>query len=121
MASEEKAKAQLVMVTGFLILYFIFKKDWLLYLAAFVGITGIAIPFLGNLIVKGWFKLAEILGAINGRILLSLIFFIILFPVALLSRLGRNKNPLGLRKSDKNTAFTERNHRYTAKDLENVW
>jgi len=122
LTDADKAKAQLVIVTGLVVIYFIFKAryPWLLYAAAAIGILSIAIPVVGDLIVKGWFKLAEVLGAINGRILLSIIFFVFLFPIAVLSRMGR-KNPLGLKSESKDSAFTERNHRYTAKDLDQVW
>lgn len=121
MTSEDKSKAQLVIVTGMLALYFIFKKDWLLYVGLFVGLAGVFVPFIGDLIVKGWYKLAEGLGYINSRILLSLIFFLVLFPVAVLARMGRGKNLLGLRNDPSKSAFAERNHRYEAKDLKNVW
>ena len=121
MTSAEKSKAQLVIVTGMLVLYFIFKADWLLYVGLFVGLAGVFVPFLGDLIVKGWYKLAEGLGWINSRILLSLIFFLILFPVAVMARLGRGKNMLGLKKDSSGSAFSERNHKYEPKDLKNVW
>lgn len=122
LTDADKAKAQLVIVTGLVVIYFIFKAryPWILYVAAAIGILSIAIPVVGDLIVKGWFKIAEVLGAINGRILLSLIFFLILFPIAVLSRMGR-KNPLGLKSENTDSAFTERNHLYTAKDLAQVW
>ncbi len=118
----DRAKAQLVIVTGLLVIYFIFKSryPWMLYAATVVGVLCIAIPMVGEWIVKGWFKLAVILGAINGRILLSIIFFIFLTPIAFFSRMGR-KNPLSLKSEGKDSAFTERNHLYTAKDLKNVW
>lgn len=121
MTSADKSKAQLVIVTGMLVFYFIFKKDWLLYIGLFVGLAGVFVPFVGDLVVKGWYKLAELLGYINSRILLSAIFFLILFPVALLARLGRGKNLLGLKNNADGSAFTERNHKYEAKDLKNVW
>ncbi|TDE16590.1 SxtJ family membrane protein [Dyadobacter psychrotolerans] len=120
MSESDKVKAQLVIVTGLVVLYFIFKSKYLLFAAAFVGIISIAIPAAGDLIVKGWYKIAEILGAINGRILLSIVFFVILFPVAIVSRLGK-KNLLSLKRESKKTVFVERNHKYTGKDLEQVW
>lgn len=122
LTEADKAKAQLVIVTGLVVIYFIFKAryPWILYTAAAIGILSIAIPVVGDLIVKGWFKIAEVLGAINGRILLSIIFFVFLFPIAVLSRMGR-KNPLGLKSESKESAFTERNHLYTPKDLDQVW
>ena len=120
MSEADKAKAQLVIVTGLVVLYFIFKSPYLLYAAGAVGVLSIAIPVVGDLIVKGWYKIAEILGAINGRILLSVVFFVILFPIALLSRIGK-KNPMGLKRESEKSVFTERNHLYSAKDLEQLW
>jgi hypothetical protein len=122
MSESDKAKAQLVIVTGLVVLYFIFRSQYpyLLIAAAVIGVGSIAIPVFGDLIVKGWYKIAEILGAINGKILLSAVFFIVLFPVALLAKLSK-KNPLHLKKEEGDSVFTERNHKYSAKDLEQVW
>jgi len=122
MSESEKSKAQLVIVTGLVVLYFVFKSRYPYFLiaAAAVGVLSIAIPVVGDLIVKGWYKIAEILGAINGRILLSAVFFLVLLPVALMSRLGK-KNPLALKRESKKSVFIDRNHKYTSKDLEQVW
>lgn len=122
MSESEKVKAQLVIVTGLVVLYFIFKSQYPYFLiaAAVVGVGSLAIPAFGDLIVKGWYKIAEILGAINGRILLSLVFFVVLFPVAVIAKLTK-KNPLNLKKENTDSVFTERNHKYAAKDLEQVW
>lgn len=122
MSESDKAKAQLVIVTGLVVLYFIFKSQYPYFLiaAAIIGVGSIAIPVFGDLIVKGWYKLAEVLGAINGKILLSAVFFIVLFPVAAIAKLSK-KNPLNLKKEKSDSVFTERNHKYSAKDLEQVW
>lgn len=122
MSESEKTKAQLVIVTGLVVLYFVFKSryPYLLMAAAAIGVLSIAIPAAGDLIVKGWYKLAEIMGAINGRILLSAVFFLVLFPVALVAKIGK-KNVLSLKREPKGSVFVERNHKYSAKDLEQVW
>lgn len=120
MSESDKIKAQLVIVTGLVVLYFVFKSQYFLIAAAVIGVVSIAIPVAGDLIVKGWYKIAEILGAINGRILLSVVFFVVLFPVAIISRIGK-KNPLSLKRESTNSVFVERNHKYTGKDLEQVW
>ncbi|MEO6283651.1 MAG: SxtJ family membrane protein [Dyadobacter sp.] len=122
MSESEKTKAQLVIVTGLVVLHFIFKPQspYFLIAAAAVGVLSIAVPVIGDLIVKGWYKIAEVLGAINGKILLSAVFFIVLFPVAAIAKLSK-KNPLNLKREAKDTVFTERNHKYSAKDLEQVW
>ncbi|TLU99139.1 SxtJ family membrane protein [Dyadobacter luticola] len=122
MTESEKSKAQLVIVTGLVVLYFIFKSKYPYFLmaAAAVGVLSLAIPVVGDLIVKGWYKIAEILGAINGKILLSIVFFVVLFPVAVVAKMSK-KNPLGLKRDSGKSAFTDRNHKYGAKDLEQVW
>ena len=120
MNESDKIKAQLVIVTGLVVMYFIFKSQYFLMAAAFVGIISIAIPVAGDLIVKGWYKIAEILWAINGKILLSAVFFVVLFPVAVISRIGK-KNPLSLKRENTNSVFVERNHKYKKEDLEQVW
>lgn len=125
MDAAKKREAQLVIVTGFAILSVILEaRGWayakyLLMAAIAVGILSIASDTVGTLIVKGWFKLAEILGWINSRILLSIIFFLFLVPMALISRLF-GKGSMQLKKKE-GSLYTERNHKFTKEDLENIW
>lgn len=116
----EKVKAQLVIVTGLVVLYFVFKSPWWLYAAAAIGVLSLAIPVVGDFIVKIWFKLAEVLGNINGKIILSVMFFVFLWPIALLYRLT-SKNPLAIKRTDDSSFYTERNHLYKKEDLEQTW
>lgn len=120
MEVSDKVKAQLVIVTGLVVLYFVFKSPWWLYAAAAVGVLSLAIPVVGDLIVKAWFKLAEVLGNINGKIILSVLFFVFLWPIALLYRL-MSKNPLAIKRTAESSFYTERNHQYTKDDLEQTW
>lgn len=116
----EKVKAQLVIVTGLVVLYFITKSPWFLYGAAAVGVLSLAIPAVGDLIVKAWFKLAEVLGNINGKVILSILFFVFLFPIAMLYRMSA-KNPLAIKRTNDASFYTERNHLYTKEDMEDAW
>lgn len=120
MEEKNASKSQLVMVVGFLVFYLIFKAEWLAWLSATLGIIFLAIPTLGKWILKGWFKLAEGLGWLNSRILLSAIFYVILLPIATLQRFS-GKDNLKLRYSKEDSAYDTRNHQYGAKDLENTW
>ncbi|MFK7810026.1 MAG: SxtJ family membrane protein [Saprospiraceae bacterium] len=119
MKINEAYKSIFVIVAGFLLLYFVFRKEALLYVAAVIGIAGVASPVLRDLILKVWFQLAEVLGWINSRILLSLIFFLVLTPIALLHRIF-SSNPLQL-KNDSDSTFVDKNHRFNKEDLENLW
>ncbi|QJW91078.1 hypothetical protein HNV11_17695 [Spirosoma taeanense] len=120
MDAADKAKAQLVIVTGLLVLYFVFKSSWWLYGAIGVGLLSVFIPVAGDFIVRIWFRLAEVLGNINGKIILSVLFFVFLFPIALLYRMTA-KNPLAIKRSDTRSFYTDRNHTYTKTDLEQTW
>ncbi|MEL6534044.1 MAG: SxtJ family membrane protein [Bacteroidota bacterium] len=120
---QDQYQSLLVMATGFLALSFLVKNPntslYLQYAALGVSVISLLIPAARKGILWVWFKLAEILGWINGRILLSLVFFVVLFPFAVLFRLA-TKNPLRLKNMEA-SAFDERNHTYTKKDLQNIW
>lgn len=117
---EDNSKVILVIVTGFLVLSYIFKSIGveLRYVAVGIGVASF-IPPLERLIVWIWDKIAMVLGWINTKIILSVVFFIFLTPFGVLSRIF-SKNNLKL-KHDSKTTFVERNHTYTKKDIENIW
>lgn len=118
-SEAEKLKSILVIVTGFMALGFIFKAQAFYYTALIIGLVTLIVPASQTAILYIWNKMAHILGWINTRILLSLVFYIFLFPVSLISKLF-NKNMLGL-KREQGSMYTERNHTYNASDLENPW
>ncbi|QHI35244.1 hypothetical protein IMCC3317_05900 [Kordia antarctica] len=123
---ESNTKVILVMVVGFLLIatYLQWKTEHtdaariLFFIALGIGVASF-FPPLERLIVWIWGKIALVLGWINTKIILSLVFFIFLTPFALLSRIF-SKNALQL-KQESDTTFVERNHTYTKKDLENIW
>jgi hypothetical protein len=107
-------------VTGFLIIALIARIPWLIYVAAGIGAVSIFAPAAARAIEWGWLKLALILGWVNSRILLSVVYFVFLMPIAWISRLF-TKDPLTLQKKKTSSLFVNRNHLYTRKDLENIW
>jgi hypothetical protein len=120
MEDKDSRTAQLVIVTGFLVLYFLLNVNWLLYVSLVVGVSSVVSTRLGNLIVKGWYAIAKVLGWINTRILLFLVFYVFLFPLAMLAKIFK-KDALQLRKTKRDSIFTTRNHQYVKNDLENIW
>ncbi|MEM7102979.1 MAG: SxtJ family membrane protein [Bacteroidota bacterium] len=119
----DKAKikeAQLVIVAGLLVISYIFNLVVLIKIATVLGLIFVFIPFLGNWVVWFWFKLAEVLGYVNSRILLSVIFFLMLTPLAFMARFF-SKDPLKLKKKSDNSVYRERNYKYKKRDLENPW
>jgi hypothetical protein len=130
MKKEDKIQAILVIVLGFLVMYlviskpyFIFewlKKTYFLYASVGIGVVALVFPVVGDWILKGWFKIGEVLGFINTRILLSAIFFLFLTPFAFLQKLFSNPNSLSLKNKDESVYHT-RNHEYKPDDFENIW
>jgi hypothetical protein len=119
-------KSILVIVIGMFVISYIFKTQDKLTVAAvlikvgvIVGILSLVSERLAKLILLLWEKLALVLGWINTRILLSLVFYLVVFPFSWLYK-ATTRNALFLKNKSK-TLYTERNHTYTAKDMENTW
>ena len=119
MTKEKKLEAMLVIAAGFILLFFIFKIKWFLLTAFLIAALGALSELFTNAVTWLWFKIAEILGWINSRILLGIVFFIFLFPMALLMK-ALNKITVQL-KRNKSSYYSERDHLYTPEDLENTW
>jgi hypothetical protein len=116
---EKNLETCLVISLGFIGLYIFFSINLFIYISLAIGIMGL----ISNTMAKGitwiWYKLAEVLGAVVSRILLTILYFLFLVPIAFLSRIS-GKNPLILKKLDK-SYFIRRDHNYVARDLENPW
>ncbi|WP_445298470.1 SxtJ family membrane protein [Lacibacter sp. H407] len=113
---QPKHTSLLVIAIGFVILYFIFHKKWLL-LPFTISLIGFLIGPIGEFVHHFWVAIAKVLSYINNRILLSLIFFIFLTPIALLMRLFKKSDFL-LSLTHKGSSFVTRNHFYSKNDLQ---
>lgn len=120
MQSQDRFKTILVIVTGLLALAWIFDAPMLGKIALFVGVISVFIPAAARAIEWVWFKIALALGWVNSRVLLTVVYFLFLMPIAWISRLF-TKDPLALRNHKRDTLYHTRNHVYTEKDLENIW
>jgi len=120
---EKELETILTLCVVLVIIFFVTKKQHAYYLtlSVILGLIGMFSKLLTSKISWAWLKLGELMGAVMSKVILSLIFFVFLFPVAMLSRaFSRSKNSLQLQKEESSYYFT-RNHKYEAKDLENVW
>ena len=119
MNREKNLETMLVITVGFLVLYYFTKSNPLLLVALVSGLIGVFSNFLSSKVAWLWGKIAHYLGLINGGILLSAIFFIVLTPIAFIFKITRKDNLKLNRQSD--TVYTTRNHQYIDGDLKNVW
>ena len=77
-------------------------RFWTLYLGIALFLIAYFYPQKLNFIYKFWMRLGEILGWINSRFILGIIFIFILQPIAFLMRLF-NYDPLSLKKKNLQT------------------
>ena len=113
-------KTMLTICTGFLVIFIITKIQWMLLVALIIGLIGVLSSFLSNLIDFLWNKLAWVLSLIVPKILLSVIFYFILFPIALLSKLFRKTAVLSL-ENKVDSVFVNSNKEFNKSSFENPW
>ena len=106
----------LTLTCGLIVLFLLFDKTWLLYLGAILGLSGLLSHPVAMAIHWLWMRLAKLIGWVNAKVFLSLIFFLLLTPLAFIYPLTK-KDPLGLQKKS-GSYFHERNHVYQPEDME---
>ncbi|MGA1867634.1 MAG: hypothetical protein ACMUJM_03705 [bacterium] len=66
-----------------------------------------------------WFGLSEVLSKIVSKILLTIIFFVVATPIALIRRIwGADSMKRKLWKKGRSSVFSKRGHLYSGRDLE---
>jgi hypothetical protein len=119
MKTDTSKSTMLVVSTGFLALFLLFSWRWALYVALIVGLIGILSSFLSRKFEWVWMKFANLLGFIIPNLLLSIVFYLFLFPISLLSKLF-NKDPLMLSDNFK-TYFLDITQQADKKSFEKIW
>ena len=122
--TREKELETILTICVALVAIFLLSKQhhkYWLTISVLLGLVGMFSKYLTSKIAWAWMKLAEGMGAVTSRIILSFIFFVFLFPIAMLSRLFGSKSSLQLKKVTGDTYYFTRNHKFEAKDLENTW
>lgn len=126
MKREKVLETILVLVLALGIAYWFVRDSsprlgaYLMLAAGILAFIGLFIPALARGIHEGWMKLAELIGFVMSKVLLTLVFTIFVIPLAFLSRIFGRKATVKLKKEGK-TYFTDRSYTYTAESMENVW
>ena len=102
MNKDTSKSTVLVITVGFLALHLVFGWEWAAMTALIIGLAGAISSFLAELIETIWMKLSGILSHIIPNILLTLMFYLFLTPLALIYRIF-NKDSLKL--SDKYDSY----------------
>lgn len=110
-----------ILALFFLVLTVVTHVFVFIYISIGLLVIGLFIRPLAGKLTQGWLAIAEIIGAFNSRIILTLVFYLVLTPLAVTFRFF-NKNALGVVRSKGSVScFSVRDHTFTKKDLEKLW
>lgn len=116
---EKQLEVVLVICLGLTVLFFITKNKYLLMASLALGIAGVTFPKAVYWTAFLWLKLGEVLGSVSSKIILSLIYFLVLVPIAFVAKL--TKRDTSFTAAKKETYYHNRTHRFSPRDLENTW
>lgn len=108
-------KTQLVIVVGLLVIAAILQSETPVYIALGIGLLCLIFKAAGDWIVWGWYKLAELLSRVVNPVVLGVLYFIFITPIALLFRAFGN-DPLQL-KRPKGSLYELREKKFGKEDL----
>lgn len=118
--NSNPSKTILTITVGFLVIFLLTKANWAMYVSLSVGLIGVFSTYLAKQIEWLWFGLAKVLGYIMPNIILTIVFYIFLFPIAILSRIFSKKDHLHL-KNNTASVFVETNKRFDEQSFKNPW
>ncbi len=113
-------KTVLTICGGLLVIFLLTKMYAILFIGAFLFIASFFSKPFASLIDRLWMSLSLILSKIFPPILLTIIFFVFLTPIAILSRIFGEKNPLHLKNTD-NSLFKTVNKTFEKNSFEKPW
>lgn len=110
----------LTIVFGLLILNVFFEDKTIMYVSTILSGLGILSFKTSIIIEKIWFKLSFVLSLIIPNVLLTIIYFFFLTPIALLSKIFNNNTNFNS-KNTFNSTFVNQSKSFDRKSFERTW
>ena len=110
----------LTIVFGLLFFNYFLDNEIIFYVCLFLSGIGVLSYKSSIIIEKIWFKVSYILSQIIPNVLLSLIFFLILTPISLLSKLFNSHTNFNSY-NNQNTTFKTQNKSFVKESFERAW
>lgn len=117
--NKEKSKSTvLIIVVGLLIIHLLSELHIFLYVSLTIGVLGLS-DKMSQIIDRLWMGLSKILSYIIPNILLTLVFYLILFPFALIQRITQD-DPLRL-SPNRQTFWIDEEGEIDPESFEKTW
>lgn len=116
---DQSRDTGMAMVLLFLILFLVRKREGYLFGAIALHVINMIVPQIYRPVAVVWLGLSEAVGIVTSKILLSLVFFLVVTPIAIVRRLvGKDSLQLRTFKSGEGSVMLERNHLFIGADIE---
>jgi|GEM_PF-1433006 hypothetical protein len=115
---SEYEESVVVLGCGLSFIALFWGLPWALFVFSPIMVAGLLLPRLAFGLHVAWSFLGMLLSSISGTILLGVMFFGILTPLAWIRRVFGTSH---FRKKDRSSFFDTTQHTYGPKDLENPW
>ncbi len=121
MRSNSSNKESILAITFLLLLLFIYSRNFtFIYIVLGFILLSLLSDTLAEVFDIAWKKLTHVLGLISSTILLSTIFYLIVFPWGMILKLIK-KDSLLLNSANRTTTFIPRDKLFTKSDLQNPY
>lgn len=119
MISKKQAlDSGLALVLISLIVFFITKNIYAIYFATGFTVVCMTVPIVFKPFAKLWFGMSHFIGTFLSKIILSIVFYTIIFPVGFFRQmLGKDSLMLKKFKKGNDSVFVERDHIYKSEDI----
>lgn len=107
----------LAIVLSLLFFYWLYQFKILLIIAIVIILLSLLHSKIAELVSKIWYVLANVLGLIMPKILLAIVYFLILTPMAFFRKIFKSKKS----KNSIYSNFIERNKTFVPQDFEQTW
>jgi Saxitoxin biosynthesis operon protein SxtJ len=101
--------------------YLVFGSRWLIWAALFLSLGNAFESRITAAIARYWMKFAAVLGSFNSKVILTIIYFAVLTPVAFLFRIFNRPLVDHFRANKRASYFDELNKTYQKSDFEKMW
>jgi len=118
-SKKQASDTGMAVVLILLLIGFFTKSDIYFKIAIPLLVINMIFPLFYYFFAFAWLGFSTILGTVVSKIILSIVYIILVFPMGLIRRMSR-KDPLQLKKfkKNKNSVFITRNISFTSKDIE---
>jgi hypothetical protein len=119
---KQNTEFGLVMVLVCCVLAYWLKERSLIMTAIILSLLTIIVPIIFTPFAALWFGLSRVLSKFTSIVLLSLVFFLVVTPMGLVRQLlGKDSLRLKQFKKSAKSVMTNRDHIYTAADMEDTF